>query len=308
MSVGLAFLFPGQASQFVGMGADLRERHPEVREIFEEADAILGIELSRICFEGPMERLSQTEVTQPAVYVHSVAAARLLAARGIHPDAVAGHSLGEYSALTAAGVLEFPEGLALVRERGRLMQEAGAERPGKMAAVIGLDDDVVAGLCGQIGSEVVPANFNAPGQVVLSGEAAAVERAMAAAGEAGARRVVELPVSGAFHSPLMASAAEGLAARLAATRFRPPSVPVVTNVTAAPETDPRALRRLLFEQMTAPVRWTESVRALSSMGVDRAFEVGPGSVLRGLIRRILRGLTVETAGTAEEMEALETGV
>ncbi len=308
MSAGTAFLFPGQASQFVGMGADLRERHPMVRETFEEADGILGFDLSRVCFEGPMERLSQTEITQPAVYVHSVAVARLLAERGLRPDAVAGHSLGEYSALTAAGVIDFPEGLSLVRERGRLMQAAGGERPGKMAAVIGLEDDVAAGLCEEIGAEVVPANYNSPGQVVLSGESGAVERAMAAAEAAGARRVVELPVSGAFHSPLMASAAEGLAPRLAATRFRPPSVPVVTNVTAAPETDPRALRRLLFEQMTAPVRWTESVRALSAMGVERAYEVGPGSVLKGLSRRILRDLRVETAGTAEEMSGLETGV
>ena len=308
MSARRAFLFPGQASQFVGMGADLRERFPEVREIYEEADGILGLELSRICFQGPMERLSRTEITQPAVYVHSVAAARLLAARGIDPDAVAGHSLGEYSALTAAGVLDFPEGLALVRERGRLMQAAGVERPGKMAAVLGLDDGVVTGLCEGIGPQVVPANFNAPGQVVLSGEAAAVEEAIAAAEGAGARRVVELPVSGAFHSPLMGAAAEGLAERLEATRFRPPSVPVVTNVTAAPETDPEALRRLLVEQMTAPVRWTESVQALASMGVENAFEVGPGSVLKGLVRRILRDLRVETAGTSEEMDALETGV
>lgn len=308
MSARRAFLFPGQASQFVGMGADLRERFPEVRELYEEADGILGFELSRVCFQGPMERLSQTEITQPAVYVHSVAAARLLAARGLHPAAVAGHSLGEYSALTAAGALDFPQGLALVLERGRLMQAAGVERPGKMAAVLGLDDAVVTGLCEGMGPQVVAANFNAPGQVVLSGEAAAVGAAMAAAEGAGARRVVELPVSGAFHSPLMAGAAEKLAERLEATPFRPPSVPVVNNVTAAPETDPGVLRRLLVEQMTAPVRWTESVQALASMGVDRAFEVGPGSVLKGLVRRILRDLRVETAGTAEEMDALETGV
>ena len=308
MSGRRAFLFPGQASQFVGMGADLRERFPEVRELYGEADGILGFELSRLCFQGPMERLSQTEITQPAVYVHSVAAARLLAARGIGPDAVAGHSLGEYSALTAAGVLDFAEGLALVRERGRLMQAAGVARPGRMAAVLGLDDAAVTALCEGIGPQVVPANFNAPGQVVLSGEAAAVQEAMAAAEGAGARRVVELPVSGAFHSPLMAAAAEGLAERLEATPFRPPSVPVVTNVTAAPETDPEALRRLLVEQMTAPVRWTESVQALASMGVESAFEVGPGSVLKGLARRILRDLRVSTAGTAEEMDALETGV
>ena len=308
MSARRAFLFPGQASQEVGMGCDLCARFPVARTLFAQADEILGFPLSRICFDGPLEALSQTAVTQPAVYVHSVAAARLLADRGITPDVVAGHSLGEYSALTVAGVLDFAAGLALVRERGRLMQEAGRLRPGKMAAVVGLDDAVVVSLCAGIDGGVVPANFNAPGQVVLSGEAVAVERAAAAAQRAGARRVVELPVSGAFHSPLMASAAHALAELLEGTRFAPPSVPVVANVTAAPETDPEVLRRLLVAQVTAPVRWTESVTALASLGVGRALEVGPGAVLKGLVRRIARDLEVTTAGTADEIEGVDATV
>ena len=297
-----AFLFPGQASQDVGMGQDLYERFAEARALFDEADAILGFALTEVCFSGPMEKLSQTSVTQPAVYVHSVVAARLLAARGLTPDVVAGHSLGEYSALTAAGALGFADGLVLVRERGRLMQEAGRERSGAMTAVLGLDDDVVVRLCDKAGPGVVPANFNSPGQVVISGEVDAVNSAAEAATAAGASKVVPLPVSGAFHSPLMEPAAQALAGRLESTDFATPTVPVVANVTAAPETDPQRLRQLLLEQVTAPVRWTESILALAGMGVDRAIEAGPGSVLRGLGRRITRDIKISTAGTADEIE------
>jgi [acyl-carrier-protein] S-malonyltransferase len=299
-----AFLFPGQASQDVGMGQDLYQRFPEAKALFDQADAILGFALTELCFSGPMEELSKTSVTQPAVYVHSVVAARLLVARGHSPDVVAGHSLGEYSALTAAGVLDFAEGLALVRERGRLMQEAGRERPGAMAAILGLEDDVVVRLCEEAGPVVVPANFNSPGQVVISGETEAVQRACEAATVAGASKVVPLPVSGAFHSPLMAPVAEALAGRLEETTFATPAVPVVANVTAAPETDPQALRRLLVEQVTAPVRWAESVLALAGMGVDQAIETGPGAVLRGLGRRITRDIKITTAGTADEIDGL----
>ena len=215
---------------------------------------------------------------------------------------MAGHSLGEYSALTAAGALGFADGLALVRERGRLMQEAGRERSGAMTAVLGLDDDVVVRLCDEAGPGVVPANFNSPGQVVISGEADAVNSAAEAATAAGASKVVPLPVSGAFHSPLMEPAAQALAGRLESTDFATPTVPVVANVTAAPETDPQRLRQLLLEQVTAPVRWTESILALAGMGVDRAIEAGPGSVLRGLGRRITRDIKISTAGTADEIE------
>lgn len=299
-----AFLFPGQASQDVGMGKDLYERFPEAKALFDEADSILGFSLTTVCFGGPMEELSQTSVTQPAVYVHSVIAARLLAAGGQTPEVVAGHSLGEYSALTAAGVLEFSEGLKLVRERGRLMQEAGQARPGAMAAILGLDDADVVRICEAAGPGVVPANFNSPGQVVISGETDAVHAASEAATAAGASRVVPLPVSGAFHSPLMQPAADALAARLDATTFRPPVVPVVCNVTAAAETDPDRLRQLLVQQVTAPVRWTESVLTLAGMGVDTALEAGPGAVLRGLARRISRDIKVSTAGTAAEIDAL----
>jgi [acyl-carrier-protein] S-malonyltransferase len=299
-----AFLFPGQASQEVGMGRDLYERFDEARRLFDEADGILGFPLTRVCFDGPMEELSQTQVTQPAVYVHSVIVARLLAAGGVIPEAVAGHSLGEYSALTAAGALDFAAGVALVRRRGELMQQAGQERPGAMSAVLGLDDDVVARLCDEADGVVVPANFNAPGQVVISGEAAAVSAAGAAAEAAGASKVVPLPVSGAFHSPLMQPAAEALAEALEGVSLSPPAVPVIANVTAAAETDPARLRQLLVEQVTAPVRWTESVQSLASMGADSAVESGPGAVLRGLARRITRDIKVSTAATAEEIDKL----
>ena len=302
---GRAFLFPGQASQAIGMGQDLVARFPEAQALFAEADRVLGFELSKICFEGPMEELTQTSVTQPAVYVHSVAVARLLAARGLVPEAVAGHSLGEYSALTAAGVFDFEVGLLLVRERGRLMQETGHQQPGTMAAVLGLDDDVVRELCAQVGPDVVPANFNCPGQIVISGAVEAVEKAGQAAAAAGATRVVALPVSGAFQSPLMAPAAEPLAERLAETPFAPPSVPVINNVTATPETDPDQLRQRLVEQMTAPVLWTASILRLREMGIDEALEVGPGSVLKGLGRRITRELKITTAGTVEDLDGLD---
>jgi len=288
------------------MGYDLYQRYPEATAMFDEADSILDFALTELCFSGPMERLSQTSVTQPAVYVHSVIVARLLALRGHTPEVVAGHSLGEYSALTAAGALSFADGVALVHERGRLMQEAGRENPGAMAAILGLEDDVVARLCTEAGPVVVPANFNSTGQVVISGEADAVLRASEAASLAGASKVVPLPVSGAFHSPLMAPVAQALATRLEETTFSTPTVPVVANVTAAPETDPQALRRLLVEQVTAPVRWGESVLALAGMGVDEAIEAGPGAVLRGLGRRITRDIKIATAGTADEIDALAT--
>lgn len=300
-----AFLFPGQGSQAVGMARDLCERYESVRARFAEADEVLGFALSALCFEGPAEQLAQTHITQPAIFVHSVVVGEVLAAAGLQPKAVAGHSLGEYSALVAAGVLPFAEALTLVGTRGRLMQEAGRARPGTMGAVIGLDDDHVAALCQQA-AEVgiaVPANFNAPGQVVVSGERAAVARVRTLATQAGARRVVELAVSGAFHSPLMESAAEQMEPLLRAVPFARPLVPVLTNVSAAPVQDPEKLRSHLIEQITSPVRWSATVHRLAAMGIHRAFEVGPGAVLRGLGRRTSPKLAVASAGTVEEIAA-----
>jgi [acyl-carrier-protein] S-malonyltransferase len=302
---GTALLFPGQASQAVGMARDLYERHESVRARFAEADEVLGFKLSEICFAGPEERLMQTEVTQPAVFVHSVAACELLVADGLQPVAVAGHSLGEYSALVAAGALSFTEALALVGSRGKLMQQAGEEQPGAMGAVIGLEDDRVVELCSQAADVgvVVVANFNSPGQVVVSGERATVARLGELAEAADAKRFVELAVSGAFHSPLMEPAARAMEPLLRAAPMQVPRVPVLTNVSAAPVSDPEELREHLIRQITHPVRWTETVRRLLEMGVENAFEVGPGAVLKGLVRRIERGLVVASAGTDEEIAA-----
>lgn len=302
-----AFLFPGQASQYVGMARDLYGRYPSVRELFAQADACLGFPLSGVCFDGPEERLRQTAVTQPAVFVHGMAIWRLVAAAGVTPVAVAGHSLGEYVALVAAGALPLSEALDLVKARGRLMQQAGEERPGAMAAVIGLEDGRVEELCLRVQAEagdevVVPANYNAPGQVVVSGSPAGVERMGVLAREAGARKVTPLPVSGAFHSPLMQPAADRLQEMLWQAGWQRPSVPVITNVAAVPVAEPDELRRQLVEQITHPVRWTESMRALGRTGVRLALELGPGSVLKGLVRRIEPELEVWSVGTVEELE------
>lgn len=290
-----SFLFPGQGSQFVGMGKDLYDHNPKSKSIFDGADEVLGFSLSKICFEGPDDELKLTANTQPAIFVHSMAALALLNEK---PAMVAGHSLGEYSALVAAGAIEFEDALRLVRLRGELMHDCGIKQPGTMAAIVGLDDDVVDVVCAEARNEgiVQAANFNSPGQVVISGSVDGVHEAMRIAKERGARLVKELNVSGAFHSPLMQPAEEGLRAAIAATMFHNAEVPVYANVTAAPEQDANALKELLVHQLTKPVRWSGSIRKMAEAGADEFVEVGPGSVLQGLVKRIVPAAKLRSAG------------
>jgi [acyl-carrier-protein] S-malonyltransferase len=287
------------------MGRDLAEASAEARRTFEEADDALGFALSRIMWDGPAEELTATSNAQPALLVHSIAVHRLVGGRLGGAAMVAGHSLGEFSAWVAAGALGFGDGVRTVRLRGELMYRSGQARPGTMAAVLGLEDGAAAALCRSATSEggvCVPANYNSPGQIVISGDRPAVERAMGLAREAGAKRAVPLNVSGAFHSPLMESAAAGLAAQLESVAFGEPAFPVVSNVTAAPVTDPAEGRRLLVRQLTAPVRWADSVRAMVAAGVRDFVELGAGSVLAGLVRRIDREVRVRSVGTWSEVE------
>jgi len=288
-----AFLFPGQGSQFVGMGRDLYEREPVARALYDAADAQLGFALSRICFEGPEEELTDTAVQQPALFVTSLAAWEVMGARGEADAAfVAGHSLGEFSALAAAEALSFADGLALVRRRGELMKLAGERQPGGMAAVLGLDAAPIALLCARAAAEtgrtVGVANDNCPGQVVITGDETALTRAMTLLTEAGARKVVRLPITIAAHSPLMASVADEFAAAVDAAPLATARIPVVANVTARPIAAPDEIRAELKAQLTSPVRWTDSIRYLGAQGVDSYVEVGPGDVLLGLVKRIDR--------------------
>ena len=304
--MSLAFLFPGQAAQFVGMGHDLYDAFPVARKVFDLADEILGNGLKSFCFNGPEESLKQTAITQPAIFTHSVAALEILTEKGFRPDFVAGHSVGELAALVAAGVISLEDGLRVVGVRGHAMQTACKQRTGTMAAILGLDDGEVHTLCEAVRTTglVTPANFNCPGQVVISGEQAAVRRAMEAAKAGGARRAVELPVSGAFHSDLMQTAVEALANILEGIPFLPAKIPVIPNVTAEPTGDPGLLKRLLIEQVISPVRWSASMVRLVSEGLSRALEVGPGNTLQGLMRRIDRKISTSGSGTRSEIEGL----
>ena len=298
----LALLFPGQGSQFVGMGKALCDVSPAARAVFEEADEALGFSLSGLCFEGPEEELKRTANTQPAILTHSVAAWRDLQAR--FPERLegvafaAGHSLGEYSANVAAGALSFADAVLLVRQRGLFMQEAVPQGVGAMAAIVGLPPEEVEAACREAaqGEVVSAANFNSPEQTVIAGTAAAVARASAACTARGAKRAIPLAVSAPFHCALMAPARERLRPLLEATRFSDVAVPVVTNVDARPETRASALSDALARQVDAAVRWVESVRALAAEGVDRGLEVGPGNVLAGLVRRIDKRIQVESYG------------
>jgi len=302
--VTLALLFPGQGSQVVGMGRALAAAHPVAANTLTEADDALGFRLSALMAEGPEDELIETRNAQPAILAHSVAVLRVVRDR-LGPVAfAAGHSLGEFSAHVAAGTLSFRDALEAVRLRGELMWRAGQERPGTMAAILGLEDAAVEEVCGRVDRGVcVPANFNAAGQVVVSGDEAGVQQGMALAGEAGAKRVMPLKVSGAFHSPLMTPAADGLRARLEALTFLKPEFPVVSNVTAKPVDDPEEARRLLVEQLTSPVRWSSSVPAMLEAGVDRFVELGPGSVLCGLNKRNAKGFPCVSLGEPADIEA-----
>jgi len=312
MGVVAVCLFPGQGSQRAGMARDLAAEFPVARRTFEEADERLGTALSRLCFEGPEEVLRLTEHAQPAILAASVAAYRVLAGlTGLRPAAVAGHSLGEWAALVAAGSLDFGDAIVGVRERGRLMQEAVRPGEGAMAAIFGLEAEAVAALCVQAAEEdvLVPANLNGAGQVVVAGHARAVDRLLACAAERGARAQL-LPVSAPFHCALMAPAAAGLAQHLGAVRFREPTVPVFTSVEARPVRDAGELPDLLVRQVTSPVRWEATVRALAARGATLALETGPGRVLTGLVKRIVPALAVlpagDVAGIARAREVLGT--
>jgi len=299
-----AFLFPGQGAQYPGMAADLAGAFPAARRVLEEANAVLGFDLAAIMSSGTEDELKQTDVTQPALFVHSMAALAALAQEADTMAAAAGHSLGEYSALAAAGALSFEDGLRLVRRRGELMAQAGTERPGTMAAILGMDNADVEALCRDVsepGSVAQAANYNAPGQIVISGDRAAIARAVNEASARGAKRALALPVSGAFHSELMQTAAAGLAESLEKVTISAPRVPVFMNVTAAPTTDPEEIRRRLLEQLTAPVLWSQTLIRMQDDGMESYMEVGAGRVLSGLVKRTLgRDARTEARGRTDD--------
>ena len=286
-----AFVFPGQGAQFSGMGKDLYDNYTDARQMMLQANDILGFSITDIMFEGSDEDLKQTRVTQPAVFLHSVISAQLMTT--YKPDMVAGHSLGEFSALVAAGVVAWEDALRLVSERALAMQEACELQAGTMAAVLGMADDKVAEICNSIEDVVVAANFNCPGQVVISGSLSGVEQACVALKEGGAKRALRLPVGGAFHSPLMQPAAERLEKAILATTFHAPNCPVYQNVSAKGETDKDVIKQQLLQQLTSPVRWTQSVEQMIADGATAFYEFGPGDVLKGLIRKINSTVTAE---------------
>lgn len=288
-----AYVFPGQGSQFKGMGLDLYESSAEAKALFEKANDILGFDITKIMFEGTDEELKQTNVTQPAIFIHSVILAKT--SGNFNPDMVAGHSLGEFSALVSAGALSFEDGLALVAKRADAMQKACEIRPSTMAAILGLDDATIERICGEITDEiVVPANYNCPGQVVISGSIEGVDKACELLKAAGAKRALVLQVGGAFHSPLMEPAREELAKAIHAAQIQSPVCPVYQNVNAKPATDVSIIRENLIAQLTAPVRWTQSVEQMVADGATSFVECGPGKVLQGLVKKIAAGVELSS--------------
>lgn len=303
-----ALLFPGQGSQKTGMGQALAAREPLARQTFEEADAALGFSLSRLCFEGPDSELALTAITQPAILTTSIAVWRVLEARGLTFDVAAGHSLGEWSALVATGSLSLADAVKLTHLRGKAMQEAVPAGAGAMAALLGLSLEATAAACAEAaapGEPVEPANLNGGGQIVISGAAAAIDRAIERAKAAGAKRAIKLQVSAPFHCSMMQPAAERLAAALAEVQLAAPRAPVVSNVLAQPSSDPVAIKELLVRQVTSAVRWEESVQAIAVLGVTRGLELGAGNVLKGIVKRISPEIEVTSIGTPEEIDALQ---
>jgi len=290
-----AYIFPGQGAQFTGMGQDLYEASPKAKDLFQQANEVLGFDITKIMFEGAAEELKETKVTQPAIFLHSTILAEVLG-DSFKPDMVAGHSLGEISALVANRTLAFSDGLQLVYKRALAMQKACEETPSTMAAVLGLEDHIVEAICADQDGIVVAANYNCPGQLVISGDINAVNSACEALKEAGARRALLLPVGGAFHSPLMEPAREVLAAAIEATVFTAPACPIYQNVSTFAVTDPKEIQKNLIFQLTAPVKWTQSIQHMIKDGASRFIEVGPGNVLQGLVKKIDRSMETEKAG------------
>ena len=286
-----AYVFPGQGSQFSGMGRELYENNELAKQLFDKADGILGFAITKVMFEGSDEELKQTKVTQPAVFLHSVILAKVL---GIKPDAVAGHSLGEFSALVAADALSFEDGLRLVAKRAMAMQKCCENEPGGMAAILGLDDATIEQVCAEVDGVVIAANYNCPGQLVISGANEAVDAACVKLKEAGARRALRLPVGGAFHSPLMEAARAELEQAISEVEFHTPVCPIYQNVDAKPQTAPETIKANLIAQLTAPVRWTQIAQNMIADGCDSFVELGPGAVLQGMIKKVSSEVSVES--------------